>query len=104
MRYLNAADALVLPSDNEGSPGAVKEAMACNLPVVAADVGDVRQVIGGTEGCAVVERTPAAFADALAPILANPRRTDGRAHVQHLAWPAVTERLLGVYRGVLDRG
>lgn len=104
VRYLNAADALVLPSDNEGSPGAVKEAMACNLPVVAVDVGDVRQVIGGTGGCHVVERTPAAFADALASVLAEPRRTDGRAHVQHLAWPAVTERLIAVYRRTIARG
>lgn len=100
--HLNAADALVLASEGEGSPGAVKEAMACNVPVVAVDVGDVAQVIRGTEGCHIVERTPEDFARALGDVLARGERTRGRDAVASLSWPAVTERLLQVYRGVLD--
>lgn len=101
--YLNAADVLVLPSDNEGSPGAVKEAMACNLPVVAADVGDVRQVIAGTEGCHLADRTPGEFARKIKLVLERGGRTDGRERIEGLSWSSVTARLLDVYRSVLER-
>ena len=98
--YMNAADVLLLPSDNEGSPGVVKEAMACNLPVVATDVGDVREVVGGTDGCHVVAQTPESFAAAIEDVLARGSRTDGRCAVSHLAWPGVTRKLVGVYERV----
>ena len=53
---MNAADLLVLASQFEGSPNAVKEAMATNLPVVAVNVGDTAGLIGQTEGCHLVSR------------------------------------------------
>ncbi|HEY8705413.1 MAG TPA: glycosyltransferase [Gaiellaceae bacterium] len=101
--YMSAADVLALASDNEGSPGAVKEAMACNLPVVSVDVGDVAAVIGRTEGCFLAAREPAAFARGLAAALDFGARTDGRSAVAHLSWPAVTARLIEVYERALAR-
>src|SRR5215470_17233514 len=46
--YYGAADAIILRSDWEGSPTSVKEALACNLPVGATDVGDIREACGET--------------------------------------------------------
>src|SRR5207253_1636582 len=54
--WMNACDALVFTSMQEGSPNAVKEALACDLPVVSVPVGDVAQRIGGVAGCAMTAR------------------------------------------------
>lgn len=54
--YLNSADIFILTSFNEGSPNVIKEAMACNCPIVSTDVGDVRWVMGDTEGCYIISK------------------------------------------------
>lgn len=102
-QYMNACDALVFPSYQEGSPNIVKQAMACNLPIVATDVGDVREVIGGTCGCYVCDPDAAQFAQRLGEILEAPFRTNGRAAVQHLSGPVVARRIIGLYEEVLHR-
>ncbi len=98
--YMAAADALVVTAYWEGGPVVVKEAMACNLPIVSVDVGDVRQVIGDTPHCRIVAREPAAVAAALADVIDPPRRTPGRARVEALALPRIAERLIAVYESV----
>lgn len=75
---MNAADALLLCSDREGSPTMVKEAMACGLPVVSSDVGDVKMRTKGVTPGAVVKQDPAQLAAALSDVLANGARSNGR--------------------------
>jgi teichuronic acid biosynthesis glycosyltransferase TuaC len=102
--YMNAADVLVLPSMWEGSPMVIKEAMACGVPIVAADVGDVRAVIGKTAGCTVAERTPDGFARGILAALDVPGgRTTGRDDIAHLSLPAIAARVRNLYAAVLDR-
>ncbi len=48
---MNACDCLFMTSYREASPMVIKEAMLCGCPIVSTDVGDVRWVIGDTEGC-----------------------------------------------------
>lgn len=57
--YMNAADCLLLTSVSEGSPNVIKEAMACNCPIVTTEVGDVRERLHNLEGCYVVEEPEA---------------------------------------------
>ena len=49
--HLNAADVVLLTSLWEGSPNIIKEAMSCNIPVIATNVGDVKELISNVSGC-----------------------------------------------------
>ncbi len=62
---LALASVLALCSESEGSPAVVREALACGVPVVSVDVGDVREVLSDSRTGRVVDRTPDAFAAAL---------------------------------------
>jgi glycosyltransferase involved in cell wall biosynthesis len=95
--YMNAADVMMLPSLQEGSPNVVKEAMACNLPIVSTDVGDVRELIEGVVGNRVVNRDPYAFAHAILEILKQEKKTDSRDHIEHLRIENISETLIQFY-------
>ena len=99
--YMNACDAMVLPSEREGSPQEVKEAMACNLPVVSVDVGDVPDVLAGVEGCYVSPRDPASIAERLALILERCDRTDGREKTRRYELSSIAKRIVKVYEEVV---
>ena len=102
--FMNACDALVFTSYQEGSPNVVKQAMACNLPIVSTDVGDVREIIGRTDGCYLCEPDVQEFSERLADVLRHGQRTQGREQVQHLSGPAVAQRIIQVYEQVLRNG
>jgi glycosyltransferase involved in cell wall biosynthesis len=101
---LNASDALVFTSMQEGSPNAVKEALACNLPVVSVPVGDVPLRLKGVKGCELCPDDQAGtIAAALERVLRRGERSEGRAAVQDLNERMLTGRLIDIYRSVLPR-
>jgi teichuronic acid biosynthesis glycosyltransferase TuaC len=101
-RYMSACDALVFTSMQEGSPNVVKEALACDLPVVSVPIGDVPTRLRGIEGCEVcADDRPATIAASLRRVLARGGRIDGTAAVQHLDERFITAQLIDVYRRVL---
>jgi hypothetical protein len=101
--YMSACDVLIFPSYQEGSPNIVKQAMACNLPIVSTDVGDVRQVIGSTKDCYVCKPTVPEFAARISEILIHRRRTDGRERIRHLESSSVAQKVIEVYEEVLRK-
>jgi glycosyltransferase involved in cell wall biosynthesis len=68
-----SADALLLTSAKEGSPNCVKEALACAVPVISVDAGDVREVVAGLTNCAITDARPELLAAALWRAIADGR-------------------------------
>jgi glycosyltransferase involved in cell wall biosynthesis len=95
---MNAADCLLLTSTTEGSPNAVKEALACDLPVVSTPVGDVRTLLDGVSPSAVAEPNPEALGSAIVECTRDRRRSDGRDRTAWLDQRAIAQRILDVYR------
>jgi teichuronic acid biosynthesis glycosyltransferase TuaC len=71
--YYSAADVMILSSESEGSPTSVKEALACNLPVVSTNVGDVREIMDGIDVCEISEGNAESLAQGLRRVLDRPR-------------------------------
>ncbi|MGC3973131.1 MAG: glycosyltransferase [Nitrospira sp.] len=101
--YLNAADCLLMTSDWEGSPNIVKEAMACSLPVVSVDAGDVRQRLMDVRPSRIVRRDPAEIAEALAEVLERRERSNGHTVIQDLSSEKMAVRVMAVYRDALSK-
>lgn len=100
---MNAADCLLFTSSAEGSPNVVKEALMCNLPVVATPVGDVRDLLERVSPSWVCEPSADALGDAVTQALSKPVRSDGRAKSVHLTTAAIAVRVLAIYERMLSR-
>ena len=101
--YMNAADLMVMASMMEGSPNAVKEALAANLPVVSVAVGDTPELIGSSEGNYLVPRDAKAIAEKIVEVCLSGKRSVGRAQVERLSMEKVAWQILEVYASVLQK-
>ena len=99
---MNASDLVLITSFSEGSPQIIKEAMACNCPIVSTDVGDVKEVIGNTEGCYICSYDPEDVADKIKKALDFGKKTNGREKIKHLDQKIIAQKIIGVYNRVLD--
>jgi len=99
--YYRAADCLLLTSDWEGSPTVVKEALCCDVPVVAVDAGDAWQWVRLAPGAQPVERDVAAIAAGLRIVLAGPGRVDGARVRTEVDWRRTARAVIAVYRDVI---
>lgn len=100
----SAVDLLLVTSRSEGSPQVVKEALACNCPVVSVDVGDVARQIADINGCSIVARRPETIADGITNVLLQQRCTEGRQRIlsQQLDNDSVARRLLYIYHNAIS--
>lgn len=101
--YMNACDVLLITSSSEGSPNAVKEALACNLSIVSTNVGDIRKRNEDIQTCVVCEDDRAlTIANALLEALTHPRRIDSRRAVHHLDERFLTRQLIDIYENIIN--
>jgi len=103
--YLNAADVFLLTSKWEGSPNIVKEAMDCNIPVVATKVGDIEYLFGDTEGYYYTDPDQDKLAEKINYILNNDIKPNGRQRIIELKLDseAIANQLIQLYREVLSK-
>jgi glycosyltransferase involved in cell wall biosynthesis len=97
---MNAASCLLHTSSMEGSPNVVKEALMCDLPVVATPSGDIAELLEGVEPSWLCGDDPAALAAALAECVRLGRRSNGHEAASRLAAPVVARRLTDLYAEV----
>ena len=104
--YINAADVLISTSFMEGSSNVIKEAMACNCPIVSTNVGDVEWVIGKTEGCYITSFDPQDVAKKIQMALEFSKekgKTNGRDRIIELGLDdnTIAQRIINVYKEVI---
>lgn len=100
VRYMAAADVLMLTSFTEGSPNVIKEAMAANCPIVTTDVGDVECIIGNTRGCFIIRSFETGeAAEKLRASLMFGNRTTGRKRIVELGLDdvSIAREIIGIY-------
>jgi teichuronic acid biosynthesis glycosyltransferase TuaC len=100
---LNASDLLIMTSLSEGSPQLIKEAMACNCPVVSTDVGDVKEIIDGVEGCFISSNNPVEIAEKITKALTYNRTLSGREKIKYLDNNIISKKIIKIYSEVVDR-
>ncbi|MBA2487210.1 MAG: glycosyltransferase [Nitrospira sp.] len=99
----NASDCFLLTSSSEGSPNVIKEALACHLPVVSVDVGDVRERLRHVFPSKVVGENPQHLGEALAEILRMGSRSIGSDVTVDLSAERVAAKVLVLYREIAGR-
>jgi teichuronic acid biosynthesis glycosyltransferase TuaC len=101
--YYNASDVCLLTSYHEGSPNVIKEAMACNRPIVTTNVGDVKWLFGDIEGCYITRFQPEDVAEKIKMALEFKQKTNGRTRILELGLDTakIAERISGVYSETL---
>lgn len=113
-----ACDLFALPSHSEGSPQALKEAMACNCPCIATDIADVRELFGDEPGHWILrnprktherwdgdEKSSDEMVELLKEALQFEGRTKGRKRILELGLSneQVARRIVAIYQQVLGK-
>lgn len=97
----NKADLMLLTSKSEGSPQVVKEAMACNLPIVSTPVGDVPKLLSGVRDCYVSkEHSAEELATLVVESLSHTSKgISGRTKIEqlHLDEKSIADRIYHLY-------
>lgn len=100
-----AADIMALVSESEGLANAWVEALACGTPIIASDVGGIRELVKTDAAGRIVDRNPTAIAEAARAILASPPSpADVAENVRAFSWNENARQLAAFFREVSTQG
>lgn len=102
INYMHASDMILMTSRYEGSPNVIKEAMACNKPIVSTNVGDVEYLLDGLAGCFVTSHLELDITSAISKCLdfsAAYKNTKGKEKLIALGIDAksTADKIVSVY-------
>lgn len=95
-QWLNACNVFCLPSESEGMPNVVLEALSCGRNVVATDVGGVGEIVCDRSGILVPRGDAEALAGALQRSLEIPWNRQAIADSCRYSWAEVAEKTLAI--------
>ena len=98
---LNASDLLLVTSFSETGPIIVKEALACNCPIVSTDVGDVKKLIKNINNCHLTTYNANNIKEKINLVLKDNNRTNGRIAIQKFRLEKIAHEVLVVYQNTL---
>ena len=102
--WVNAANAVLVPSEREGFGLAVLEALACDVPVLATPVGVHPEALRGVAGTLCAPWDERVWRAALRPHLEHPDpRVAGRARAEPFGSEAMARRVVEAWRGLVGR-
>jgi N-acetyl sugar amidotransferase len=98
--YYYASDVIIMSSKYEGSPNVIKEAMACNKPIVSTSVGDVDNLLIGVNGCYISRSDPNSMAQDLEKAINFKEDTRGRQRLLELGIDAksISTKIVSLYK------
>jgi teichuronic acid biosynthesis glycosyltransferase TuaC len=99
---LCAADLMLLPTKSEGSPQIVKEAMACDCPIVATDVADIAVLLNNTAGTFLSSFNPQDLADKINKAVAFGKRTNGREFIKKYDNDVIVKQIFELYKKIVN--
>lgn len=98
---MNAVDAVLLTSFTEGSPQFIKEAMACNTPIISTNVGDVAEIIKDIDGCYLTNNRPEDVASNIQKALKFNNKTNGRNNISRFDNSTIADKIVKLYNSIL---
>lgn len=101
--FVAACDLIICTSENEGWPNSIKEALACNVPFVATDVGDLQEIANIEPSCHVCPADAEQLANNICDALTGPEPQDLRKYVRDMSLDSVSDRLVSIYQSVISR-
>jgi len=100
--WVNAASAVLVPSDYEGFGLAAVEALACNVPAISTPVGIAPTLLGGVQGCLAADFDASSWSSLARSHLDGDGRVQGRARAMWFAAKPMAERVVVAYHHLLE--
>ncbi len=100
--FVAACDVILCTSENEGWPNSIKEALACNVPFVATDVGDLHDIADVEPSCRVCPADANVLADNLCDVIGQKKTPGLRRHVEEMGLAEISAKTIAIYQSLLD--